>query len=80
MNNAIETLLLSLRNIEYIELLKKSELTSILELYGKNTKEINNIKKFGVEKYKKFPTAKAPDFKDVGPFDNDAEKLAEIKK
>jgi hypothetical protein len=28
---------------------------------------------------KKFPTAKDPDFKDVGPFDNDAEKLAEIK-
>ena len=36
MNNAIETLLLSLRNIEYIELLKKSELISMLELYGKN--------------------------------------------
>ena len=32
-----------------------------------------------VEKYKKFPTAKDPDFEDVGPFDNDAEKLAEIK-
>jgi len=31
-----------------------------------------------VEKYKKFPTAKDPDFYD-GPFDNDAEKLAEIK-
>ena len=28
---------------------------------------------------KKFPTAKDPDFEDVGPFDNDAEKLAEIK-
>ena len=28
---------------------------------------------------KKFPTAKDTDFKDVGPFDNDAEKLAEIK-
>ena len=32
-----------------------------------------------VEKYKKGPTAKDPDFEDGGPFDNDAEKLAEIK-
>ena len=31
--------------IEYIELLKKSELTSILELYGKNKKEIKKLLK-----------------------------------
>ena len=31
--------------IEYIELLKKSELTSMLELYGKNKKEIKKILK-----------------------------------
>ena len=31
--------------IEYIELLKKSELTSMLELYGKNKKEIKKLLK-----------------------------------
>ena len=31
--------------VEYIELLKKSELTSMLELYGKNKKEIKKLLK-----------------------------------